>query len=367
MIRALAAIVAAVPAALLLLPAFALTAILLLIASAARAIGRRLEPAFVPWTELMAFDPVLGWRPRPNLDARYLADRDDVFRISTDGEGWPGLRPLDQSAVVAIGDSFAFGYGVDTGRSFAEVGSRVAIKAIGAPGYSMVQGVRLMQQLGARLNGKLLVWLVYLENDLQDNLAPEMRGYRAPFVRRGAGSSLWEIVDSHVSRSPWRCSTLDKRRLFPHLCVPGPLADRAYAACDYLMGEAQAAAERAGAHLVVVTIPHPMQLTVQGRAALAALSGDAQAFDAGLPDRAMAALGTKHGVPVIAGRQTFTRDDYKKREGIHWNERGHRRMARLLEQIYDTFAGLRGDQPLPRHAGVVSFDPPRQETEAMAR
>ena len=97
-----------------------------------------------------------------------------MFRLVTDRDGWPGAGSLDDAKVVVIGDSFAFGYGVDTNRSFAALTPSLAVKAIAAPGYSMVQGVRLMEQLGERLRGKLVLWFIFLENDLQDNLAPEM-------------------------------------------------------------------------------------------------------------------------------------------------------------------------------------------------
>ncbi len=54
---------------ILLLPVFVVAGLLLLFASCVRAIGRLMEPRFVPWTELMTFDRSLGWRPRPDLDA----------------------------------------------------------------------------------------------------------------------------------------------------------------------------------------------------------------------------------------------------------------------------------------------------------
>src|ERR1700710_1958290 len=126
--RVLIAAVMAVPCVILLLPVFVVTGVAFLFASCVRAISRLLAPRFVPWEQLMTFDQKLGWRPRPNLDAYYLAERDDVFRVVTDKEGWPGVRSLDESAVVVIGDSFAFGYGVDTGSSFADLNARVTIK-----------------------------------------------------------------------------------------------------------------------------------------------------------------------------------------------------------------------------------------------
>jgi hypothetical protein len=337
MARVVIAVLAAGASLLLLAPAFAAAALFLMIASSARTIGRLLERPFVPWTELISFDPCLGWRPRPDLDTHYLADHDDVFRVVSDGEGWPGLRPLDDSRVVAIGDSFAFGYGVDAGRSFAEIDPGLPLKAVGAPGYSMVQGVLLMEQLAPRLNGKLVVWLIYMENDLQDNLAPEMRGYRSPFVRRDPVRGEWEIAADHLRPARWECSFLDRRRLFPRFCVPGPLADRAYSACDYLIRRARVACDAAGAHLAVVTVPHPMQLSASGMRRLAALSGRPESCDGALPDRRIAESCRKHGVPILAGRDYLAAADYKAREGIHWNERGHRQMARLLRRLYDEF------------------------------
>lgn len=331
--RTILVTLALIPCTILLLPIFIAASALLLFTAAVRAIARAIEPRFVSWTELITFDPALGWKPRPNLDAHYLAEGDDVFRMMTDRDGWAGGASLDDSDVVVIGDSFASGYGVDAGRSFADLAAGVRVKAVGAPGYSMVHGVLLMEQLARRLAGKLVIWFVYLENDLQDNLAPEMRRYRAPFVKptRPGG---WEIVDRHLAPARWQCSNADVRRLFPRLCVPGPLADRAYSAADYLISRAAATCQRVGAHPVIVSIPHPMQLTPDGRARLVALSGRPDSCDPELPDRRLAQCCSRSGIAMIAASASLLRSDYKRREGIHWNRRGHRRVARIVEQLY---------------------------------
>jgi hypothetical protein len=351
-IRTLIAALVAVPCAIALVPALLAALLVAGFAAGVRKLGRVLEPSFVPWTELIMFDRHLGWKPRPDLDCHYLADGDDVHRIVTDGEGWPGRRAIGDSDVLVVGDSFAFGYGVDTGRSFAEVVPGLAVKAVGAPGYSMVQGVLLMEQFAERLRGKLVVWFVYLENDLQDNLLPEMRRYRAPFARFDAGRHAWTIAGDHVTSAPWEASDLDKRRLFPRFCVPGPLADRAYAACEFLLERAVVCCRRAGGHLVVLTIPHPMQLTEQGRAQLAALSGAPDACDAALPDQRLSAICEKLDVPMLAGRSFLSHQDYKHREGIHWNEGGHRRVAQLLQALHRSHAS---GAP-PERAVAVAFD-----------
>jgi hypothetical protein len=341
MARILIVGIAIVPCVILLLPAIVVIALLSWFASTVRAIARRLERSHVPWTDLMEFDQLLGWKPRPNLDTHYLAAGDDVFRIITDREGWPGATTIDEAEVIVIGDSFAFGYGIDTNRSFASLTGDVSVKAVAAPGYSMVHGVRLMEQLGERLRGKLIVWLAFLENDLQDNLAPEMSGYRAPFVRQDPQRHTWEIVDRHVSPRRWDCSLSEARRLFPSFCVPGPAAERAYDASDFLIQRARLACDRAAAQLVVVTIPHSMQLTDSGRRGMAAMSGAPSAFDADLPDRRIGESCRRWGVPLVIGMQHLSAAHYKRREGIHWNQSGHREIARLLNHLYASFAAGR--------------------------
>ena len=351
--RLLVALVAAVPCAVLLLPAFVIALAFHLFAWCAHAIGRVLEPRFVSWTDLIGFDPTLGWRPKRNLNTHYLAAYDDVHRIVTDAEGWPGVHSLDRSEIVVVGDSFAFGYGVDTHKCFAEVGIGSLIKAVGAPGYSMVHGVLLMDELRARLRGKLVVWFIYMENDLQDNLLPEMRMYRAPFLRRVRADGGWEIVRDHLRADRWQCSDLDKRRLFAHMCVPGAIADRAFSACDDLLHRGAQICRGAGARLVVLTIPHRMQLTPAGRQLLAAQSDSPEASDADLPDRRIADCCHRYGIPMVVGKDHLSDADYKHREGVHWNARGHRRVAHVLDEVRSSFT-----------AGTLNDRIPHQRLEA---
>src|SRR4051812_20719339 len=68
MTRMIVAAVMAVLSTIVLLPVFVVAGLLLLFASCVHAIGRLLEPRYVSWQKLMAFDEKLGWKPRPNLD-----------------------------------------------------------------------------------------------------------------------------------------------------------------------------------------------------------------------------------------------------------------------------------------------------------
>jgi hypothetical protein len=60
-----------------------------------------------------------------------------VFEASTDGEGWRGRRTIEESDVVAFGDSFAFGHGVNDRDFFADRMTRLKMKAVGADGEAL--------------------------------------------------------------------------------------------------------------------------------------------------------------------------------------------------------------------------------------
>ena len=115
----------------------------------------------------------------------------------------------------------------------------------------MVQSVLLMEQFAERLTGKLVVWFVCLENDLRTTWrrrcgATDRRLFGRPSARGG-----WEIADEHVGPVAVAVDRSQAGSGSCRICAcPGPLADRAYAGCDYLIGRASAACSRVGAQLV---------------------------------------------------------------------------------------------------------------------
>lgn len=300
-----------------------------------RGVARILEPRAKSWQELVRFDPVLGWRPRPNVNGHF-AERGDVFHVVTDAEGWPGRARLEESDLVVLGDSIAFGFGVDAARSYREVNPRLRVKAISAPGYNLVQELLLMQEMAPRLAGKLVVWFIYHGNDLYDNLSPFMGPYRTPFVRERRDGTGWEIVTSHLRPAPWRYSAgryRDWQRVLASLYTPTFLACRAYAACDFLLGEAKKVCDHVGARLVVCTLPSPLTLGPLA-SRLAQHSEHPEAFDPDLPDRRIAESCRAHGIPFIAAKPHLSARDYQLPDD-HWNERGHRRVAEILRRLHE--------------------------------
>ena len=337
MLRLFLALPGALLGLLLVLPALVMAAPLWTVRGLVQAAQRWLEPQAMPKKDVMEFDPVLGWKGRPGLNAHLLIDGDDIYPIRTDEEGWP-VTPaprVEEAGLVVVGDSFAFGHGVRQGEAFFEVAPELRIKALGAPGYDMVQEFLIIREMGSRLRGKLVVWLVYVENDLTDSLRPHWLGYRKPFAQKPAGSEEWSIRSDHLSSRPWRASgpSTDWAQ-FAELCTPGPFAERHYSASAYLAAHGARVCREAGAEgLIIVTIPNVNQLEEEGSAFLRGLSPDPERFDVALPHRRFEELCAAAGISHVSGLDHFRARDYKRFERFHWNARGHQRAADLLEDL----------------------------------
>ena len=195
--RLIVALIAAAIGLILAAPIFLILFPFWLISSLTRLFTRVLEPGFLTIEQLIEFDPTFGWKPRPGLNTHHLMV--DLFQLKTDKNGWRGRYTLDESEIVVFGDSFAAGYGVSDNHLFANLSPRPKIKPIGIGGYSMVQAFLWMERLAPSLRGKMIVWFIYYGNDLSDNLVPDLRGYRRPFVREDKTRGDWEIVTHHVN------------------------------------------------------------------------------------------------------------------------------------------------------------------------
>jgi hypothetical protein len=338
LIRILVAAIAAIIGLILAAPVLLLAIPLWIVSMLTRGVFRLVEPPFLNHDQLIEFDPTFGWKPRSNLNTHHLIG--DLFRIKTDADGWRGNATLQESQIVVIGDSFAAGYGVGERHFFANLYRRPKIKPTGIGGYSMVQELLWIKQLASRLQGKLVVWFVYYGNDLHDNLSPDLRGYRKPFVRERGQRGDWEIVSSHVSRAQWPILPLlrldgqqDLAKL-AELCSDTFLAQRAYSACGYLIRSGEQICAEAGADLVIMTIPEACQLTPEGQSTLKARGGDPRSFDPYLPDKQLEAICRPLRVPFLAGR-TFLDASCYKTDDCHWNAKGHRKVAETLARLYN--------------------------------
>lgn len=319
------------------------------VALTARGLARLLEPKHSPWKAFIEFDPAFGWKPKANVVAYHVGD-EDVCHVTTDHEGWRGRGSILESEIVVFGDSFAWGQGIEDKRFFANLVPDLRIKAIGVMGYNMVQELLWLERLSSQLRGKLVVWFVYFGNDLFENLAPHMQGYRMPFLRRAGDAGAWEIVTSHITPSKWFDMPLTGGRVYyktlAECCSLTRPAQRAYSACEFLLRKGNEVCRDAGARLVVMTIPEKTQLSAGGSEFLLRHGGDRDTFDPDLPDRAIGAMCERLGISFVAGKACLDLGDYKDRD-CHWNEKGHRRVAEILSSLYDVHKGRSPSGTLP--------------------
>jgi hypothetical protein len=297
------------------------------------AVHRKLEPRAVPWDEIVEFAPMLGWQARPGLDVAARADC--VFHFSTDEEGWRRTRPLDDADVVVLGDSFAFGWGVEDRDHFANVRVRRAgeraprVKAVGMIGYSLVQELMVLERLEDRLDGKVVVWLVYVGNDLLANLNPHMGPYRAPYVRQEADGTFTTVVH-HVTDAPWPWPVWPSdERDYAELCCGGARSQRAFRALRFLLEQGKQICDRAGARLVVVTVPNHSDYELEK---LRQLAPDRTSFDPERVNREVAAACRDLDVGFVALKEHLQRSHYKSVD-LHWTKAGHLRVAEVIAAV----------------------------------
>lgn len=294
--------------------------------------GLQRSPRAAQWRELVQYEPVVGWRPRPNLDTYAWAD--DVFHLTIGPDGWRGKLPLAQADVVVFGDSFSFGHGADDRDMYTEFCGGLRVKSIGSDGYDMVHGLLWMQRLAPELAGKLVVWFVYYGNDLHENLLPNMGKYRMPYVRQRGEDGGWEVVTDHVSPEPWPFrSPTSYHPIMADFSCPTPFSRRVFSACEYLVSEAHAICERAGAQLAVVGVPDRVQLTRRGRAKLARLAPRGQEFDVHRPDKQLGEICRRLDIPFVPLSAQLTARDYLVHD-IHWRRSGHRKVGAVLKRLH---------------------------------
>ena len=323
----LVGLVLALPAVAVLLPVWWVDLLV-------RLFRRLLEPKPVSWEELIEFAPVVGWKPKANLSAHALDFNREAYFVTTDASGWRGKGTVEEADVVVFGDSYAFGCGVDDDAFFADLPGDVRIKAIGSPAYSLVHSLLWMESLATDLRDKLVVWFVYHGNDLADNVHPAFNEYRSPFVRIVDGTDDWELVSRHVDPSPWTINSREGgMEAFIEICSQTPQSRRAFAACDYLIQRGRDVCERAGARLVLMSIPDLSPLAGLALERALKKSDAGSQFDAQVPDRELAAICTRAAVPFVALKDHMDSADYLVRD-FHWSPRGHRKVARVIREIH---------------------------------
>ncbi len=150
--------------------------------------------------KLFAYDATKGWFHTPGARAQRYIDGPDAGRIKINSLGLRGpeidIRPKRRiRRILLLGDSFAFGAGVDNKHTFsAHLGRRLGpafeVVNLGVTGYSTDQELILFEELGAKLRPKLVL-LLMCDNDFEANTQDFVnRMNYKPYFELGRGGEL---------------------------------------------------------------------------------------------------------------------------------------------------------------------------------
>lgn len=152
---------------------------------------------FSPEYGLSLFESTTMTHSRPGkFEFRYTVNSRGYRGPVHDPGPWRG-----EMTIVVLGDSYAFGIGVEDGEEFAsrmgdELGENVRVVNLGNPGWGLTQQIRRYMEYG-RLFEPDLVVLVFCANDPEDNL-----GYKVTTLA-GEGSSEAFVFRDSERRFGW--------------------------------------------------------------------------------------------------------------------------------------------------------------------
>lgn len=336
------------------------------------------------------YDAQLGWRGRPRARGPYTTSRFSI-QVALNSGGWRDDEPVipgssgDLRQIALLGDSFAWGYGVDRETTFGErleaslTGWRV--QSYGVCGYGTDQELLVLRQSALAIRPRIVIVEFAVGNDIDNILAA--RAYRLPKPRfvledgrlslqgvpvprtedwqRAARTGARDFMTAHVRLYAWvrpRWAALKPRlgrllRLAREDLADGGVRIRLFAReapervrqgwtlAEALLGAVRDEAASVGAPLVILVVPDRFQVEDDlWEQAVQELGLDRSAYHRERPNRVLAEIGQRLGVVVVdplavlrarasSGASLFIPDD------PHWNEEGHRLAAEELRRALE--------------------------------
>lgn len=325
---------------------------------------------------LYTADPPGRCRLTPGYRGRIFnrAEYSTAIRVNRRGLRGPEVESAaaGERRLLAIGDSFVFGVGVDDDQTFvAELARRlagagrpaVALNA-GVPTFGVPDAVGWLVRHGLALAPDAVVLGIFLGNDLidaspdrpaihlVDGLMVPAASPRGPKAWLHRHSHLYVSVKGLLERpglawlrarlglaEPWTVRNLREELTVYHRDAPRALAP-AIAATDRALAELAERSRGAGFTLVALLIPSELQLDDERwEGALAGLGLDPEAHDPAVPERIFRRLLDRHAIPVVdpaprlaarmaAGEQVYFPLDR------HWTAAGHAIAAAELARFF---------------------------------
>jgi hypothetical protein len=139
-------------------------------------LARRLAPDYLVHTRgLHVYSQKYGWAGRPNAVAQMGDGRVSLNELGYRGRALPP-KAGDQTRVVVLGDSIAFGYGVSDDEAFPRLlddrDNGIEAANFGVEGYGPGQELLVLQHEGLDVNPDVVVLAFCLRNDFIDAVLP---------------------------------------------------------------------------------------------------------------------------------------------------------------------------------------------------
>ncbi len=319
-------------------------------------------------------DPPGRYRLAPGYRGRITnrAEYDNEIRINEAGLRGPELaaRSEDRLRVLAIGDSFTFGVGVEDSETFVAVlaeelnGASIVAEGLnaGTPAFGVPDAMLWLRRHGLELDPDVVVLAVFLGNDLIDAspdreeilvvdglLVPgeSPRGVKAWLFRNSqlyvAVKGLMELSAMRPLRSklglgePWTQRVL-REELDVYRRGARERFAEAVAATEGALSELAVLAAEHDFEPVVLMIPSEVQVDPERwAAAVKTLELDPADYDPRLPTRIFREMLARHAIPVVEPAQELAArirggENLYYRLDRHWTAGGHRLAAEKLAE-----------------------------------
>jgi lysophospholipase L1-like esterase len=273
-------------------------------------LGPTTHPAYV------IHDSDLGWAYRPGASARHRTEEFDVgIRIHERGfRGAPWQLDLQvgRRRLLLLGDSYAFGWGVEEEHS---AGSLLASSApgwtvfnAGVSGYGTGQQRLLLERLLGELRPDAVV-VLFCENDLFENGSERSYGKRKPWFALDSGEL---VLGGWPVREPW----LERHSLLWRALVKGAWSHA------FARRVRDPAGEWDLAHALLLSMRDRLQARGGGVPLLVA-SESGQLADWAGRQPGIEAVDLRPALATAGELARFPRDG-------HWTAEGHARVAEAL-------------------------------------
>ena len=347
-------------------------------------------------------DVTVGWRPRPNITARHVSG--DVFD-TTFTTNSRGLRDREHSIekppgtlrVVVLGDSFAWGYGVNDDVVFPRLLESqlagVEVINLGVAGYGLRQEFAYLKLEGMRYEPDLVI-LALCMNDLSDlpsgtlqPASPASHGdpdagldmFRRLKAFLNSHSALYSFVISRVNTNRSLIQLLIWLRLKGQLAgyeeldinlrpalrrYPSKL-EGSFADAEDQLRMIRDYLRAANVQFLVALLPSVQAVDHRSfQHTIAYTEFGPDDFDLERPYRRLIALGEAEGIPMVhplplfrerhaAGRRLFIARD------MHFNPEGHGLFAASLSQPIKTLLDNPPQRPTPTQESGAATTAPR--------